>query len=71
VKFNLKDENMTDEKIVKSERKAPKLAKTNSGAVCAVDAIAIEIEISTVEGGPLVTIVGLPDQAVKESKDRV
>jgi magnesium chelatase family protein len=62
---------MKNENLLKAERKAPKLAKTNSGAVCGVDATPIEIEISTVEGGQLVTIVGLPDQAVKESKDRV
>ena len=62
---------MKDDQLLKSVRKAPKLAKTNAGAVCGVDARAVEIEISTVEGGQLVTIVGLPDQAVKESKDRV
>ncbi len=47
------------------------LAKVFSGAVYGVDAYAIEIEVNAGFGDPSVVIVGLPDAAVRESKDRV
>ena len=47
------------------------LAKCHSGTVCGVDARTIEIEVCTSDGAPQFTLVGLPDQAVKEAKDRV
>ena len=47
------------------------LAKVYSGAVYGVDAYPIEIEVNAGHGDPSVVIVGLPDTAVKESKDRV
>ena len=47
------------------------LAKVYSGAVFGVDAYPIEIEVNAGHGDPSVVIVGLPDTAVKESKDRV
>ena len=47
------------------------LAKVYSGAVYGVDAYPVEIEVNAGHGEPLVVIVGLPDVAVKESKDRV
>jgi len=47
------------------------LAKCHSGAVCGVDARTVEIEVCASDGAPQFTIVGLPDQAVKEAKDRV
>lgn len=47
------------------------LAKCHSGAVCGVDARTVEIEVCSSDGMPQFTIVGLPDQAVKEAKDRV
>ena len=47
------------------------LAKVHSGAVYGVDAYAVEIEVNTGRGDPQTVIVGLPDAAVKESKDRV
>ena len=47
------------------------LAKVYSGAVCGVDAYPVEIEVNAGHGDPSVVIVGLPDAAVKESKDRV
>ena len=47
------------------------LAKCHSGAVCGVDARTVEIEVCSSDGSPQFTIVGLPDQAVKEAKDRV
>ena len=47
------------------------LAKVYSGAVYGVDAYPVEIEVNAGHGDPSVVIVGLPDAAVKESKDRV
>lgn len=47
------------------------LAKVYSGAVYGVDAYPVEIEVDTGPGDPQIVIVGLPDTAVKESKDRV
>ena len=47
------------------------LAKIYSGAVYGVDAYPVEIEVNAGHGDPSVVIVGLPDTAVKESKDRV
>lgn len=42
-----------------------------SAAVVGVDATEIEIEVNTGPGEPSIIVVGLPDTAVKESKDRV
>jgi len=47
------------------------LAKVYSGAVYGVDAYPVEIEVNAAYGDPSIVIVGLPDAAVKESKDRV
>ncbi|MBA4386672.1 MAG: magnesium chelatase, partial [Verrucomicrobia bacterium] len=47
------------------------LARIYSGAVYGVDAYPVEIEVNAGHGDPVVVIVGLPDAAVKESKDRV
>ena len=47
------------------------LAQVYSGAVYGVDAYSVEIEVNAGYGDPAVVIVGLPDTAVKESKDRV
>jgi magnesium chelatase family protein len=47
------------------------LAKVYSGAVYGVDAYPVEIEVNAGHGDPSIIIVGLPDAAVKESKDRV
>lgn len=47
------------------------LARCHSGAVFGVDARTVEIEVCSTNGSPQFTIVGLPDQAVKEAKDRV
>lgn len=43
----------------------------HSGALHGVDALSIEIEVNEGKGDPSVIIVGLPDVAVKESRDRV
>ncbi len=47
------------------------LAKVYSGAVYGVDAYEVEIEVNASAGNPVIVIVGLPDAAVKESRDRV
>lgn len=47
------------------------LAQVYSGALYGVDAYPVEIEVNAGHGDPQTIIVGLPDAAVKESKDRV
>jgi magnesium chelatase family protein len=47
------------------------LAKVYSAAVYGVDAYEVEIEVNAGGGLPNIVIVGLPDAAVKESRDRV
>ncbi len=47
------------------------LAKINSAVLSGVDARLIDVEIDLSQGLPLLSIVGLPDLAVKESKDRL
>lgn len=46
-------------------------ARVESAACLGIDAYRVIIEIDIVPGLPQVTLVGLPDQAVKESKDRI
>ena len=47
------------------------LAKVFSAAVWGVDAYAVEVEVNTSPGKAVTVVVGLPDTAVKESRDRV
>lgn len=47
------------------------LSKIYSSAVVGIEAKLIEIEVDVERGLPAINIVGLPDTAVKESKDRV
>jgi magnesium chelatase family protein len=47
------------------------LAKVFSAAVYGVDAFEVEIEVNSAKGEVVIVVVGLPDTAVKESKDRV
>jgi magnesium chelatase family protein len=47
------------------------LAKVYSAAVIGVEAYEVEIEVNAGGGNPVIVVVGLPDAAVKESKDRV
>lgn len=48
------------------------LAKITSGAVVGLDAVAITVEVDIASQGlPSFTIVGLPDKAVEESRERV
>jgi len=47
------------------------LAKVFSASVLGIDGYLIEIEVDVSKGLPQISVVGLPDTAVKESKDRV
>jgi magnesium chelatase family protein len=47
------------------------IAKVHSGAVWGIDAVPLDVEVDIAYGMPLFSIVGLPDGAIKESKDRV
>jgi magnesium chelatase family protein len=47
------------------------LAKFYSAALYGVDAYQVEIEVNGAGGDPAIVVVGLPDAAVKESRDRV
>lgn len=47
------------------------LAKVHSAAVQGIEAYPLEIEVDSGYGDTLIAIVGLPDAAVKESRDRV
>ncbi len=47
------------------------LAKVTSAAVFGVDAYEVQVEVDVAGGLPAVMVVGLPDAAVQESKERV
>jgi len=47
------------------------LAKVLSSAVIGIDAYLVEVEVDIMQGLPSFTTVGLPEAAVKESKERV
>jgi magnesium chelatase family protein len=47
------------------------LAKVVSAAVNGIEAYAVEVEVNSGSGPTVIVIVGLPDAAVKESRDRV
>lgn len=47
------------------------LAKVNSAALYGIDALRVEVEIDLAPGLPQLATVGLPEGAVKESKDRI
>jgi len=47
------------------------LARTYSSAITGIDACRFEVEVDIIQGLPYFATVGLPDGAVKESKDRV
>ena len=47
------------------------LARISSAAPVGVEAVPIEVEVDVAGGLPAVVTVGLPDAAVKESRDRV
>ena len=47
------------------------LARVKSGALRGVDAFLVEVEVDLAPGMPYFATVGLPEVAVRESKDRV
>jgi magnesium chelatase family protein len=47
------------------------LAKVRSGAIIGLDGAIVEVEVDISSGLPSFTIVGLPDTAVQEAKERV
>ena len=47
------------------------LAKTISCSVIGIDGWLIQVEVDVARGLPVFSTVGLPDGAVRESKDRV
>ncbi|MBA2848434.1 magnesium chelatase family protein [Thermosulfuriphilus ammonigenes] len=47
------------------------LAKVNTAAVLGIEALPVEVEVDLSPGLPAFTIVGLPDGAVRESRERV
>jgi magnesium chelatase family protein len=47
------------------------LAKIRSGAIVGLDGAVVEVEVDISQGLPSFTIVGLPDAAVQEAKERV
>lgn len=48
------------------------LSKITSGAICGLNAVLVDVEVDVAtQGLPSFTIVGLPDKAVEESKERV
>ncbi|MBP1717047.1 MAG: ATP-dependent protease [Deltaproteobacteria bacterium] len=47
------------------------LAKVLSGSILGIDAYLVEVEVDIAQGLPVFATVGLPDGAVKESKERV
>src|SRR4030042_2106769 len=47
------------------------LAKVHTAAVVGLEGAIVEVEVDTARGLPSFTIVGLPDAAVQESRERV
>src|SRR5439155_23034570 len=47
------------------------LATILSSAVHGIDALLVEVQVDVASGLPQMAVVGLPDGAVKESRDRV
>ena len=47
------------------------LAKVISCAIVSLDADIVEVEVDIIRGFPTFQLVGLPDAAVRESRDRV
>src|SRR5688500_9894622 len=47
------------------------IAKVDSACLFGVEAAPVQVEVSLAQGMPSFSIVGLPDAAVREAKDRV
>ena len=45
--------------------------RTFAGAVAGIDAVAVTVEVNIAGGGLGMYLVGLPDNAVKESEQRI
>ncbi|MGE5140792.1 MAG: YifB family Mg chelatase-like AAA ATPase [Rudaea sp.] len=54
-----------------SGQRSPMLAKVNSCAVIGLDGELVQVEVDISNGAPIFMIVGLPDAAVQESRERV
>ena len=40
-------------------------------AIQGIDGFEVNIEVKTLEGQPMISVIGLPDQAVKEAAERI
>ncbi len=47
------------------------LSKLSAAAIMGVDALRIEVETNLDSGIPTFIVVGLPDSAIKESRERI
>ncbi|HBH96545.1 MAG TPA: ATPase, partial [Candidatus Omnitrophica bacterium] len=47
------------------------LARVSTFALIGLEAVPVDIEVDVAQGLPGLTLVGLPDQAVKEARERV
>lgn len=47
------------------------LAKVNSGCIMGMDAYPVDVEVDVTNGLPSFSVVGLPDTAIRESRDRI
>ncbi len=47
------------------------LSRSLSFSILGIEAVPVEIEVDLAQGLPGITIVGLPDSSVKESKERI
>ena len=47
------------------------LAQVDSSAILGIDAYVVRVEVDISSSVPMFTIVGLPDAAVQESRERV
>jgi len=57
--------------VAEAEKGGKMISKTNSFGLLGLDAYPVEIEIDVAKGLPAVTLVGLTDTAIKESRERV
>ena len=45
--------------------------KINTGAIAGIDAVEVSVEVNVAGGGLGLYIVGLPDNTIKESEERI
>src|SRR5918911_935147 len=64
-------EQMSTSTILVSKRNTTMLAKVFSCAVVGLEGVPVEVEVDISQGLPSFQIVGLPDAAVQEAKERV